>query len=143
MPLFGPKESTRVAEALERLVELYEIDLRARGVLNVPNDEQGEVIDTDDAEIALLIQALRERRPDRIGKGLYIGDEEDKWEDGSPVIPEELPTDRESLFGSGWGINVGPEGAEENWSGPDGDGSPGEPDPGDVRGPSGSEEPEG
>lgn len=141
MPLFGPKVETRAVNALERLVELYELDLKARGLLGADPPEEGEVIETDDAEIALLLQALRAARPDRTG--LYIGPEEDKWEDGSPLIPEPLPQDQESLFGSGWGINVGPEGAEEDWSGPPRDGSSGEPTSGHVSGQDSGEKQEG
>lgn len=132
---------TRIVTTIERLEELYRMDLTARGVLRVEAEGEGEIRETSDEDVAALLDALRSVKPQLTGA--YIGDEEDKWEDGSPVIPEPLPRDQESLFGSGWGINVGPEGPEEDWSGPDSYGSPGKPASGDVPGPDSGEKQEG
>ena len=128
---------------LKTLSELYAVELTSKGIIHPDIEGEGEVVETDDTEVALLIERLRAARPDRQGKGLYIGDEKEAWGDGSPVIPEPLPTDRDALFGGGWGFNVGPEGAEKDWSGPDSDGGPPKQDPGDVRGHSSGEVKEG
>ena len=141
MAFLTAPESSRVADALESLLQLYTMDLTFRGVIRPESAEEGEVLETNDEDVALMLESLRSVKPHLTGA--YIGDEEEKWEDGSPVIPEPLDDSQESLFGSGWGINVGPEGAEEDWSGPPSDGGTGESTPGDVRGQDSGEEPKG
>jgi hypothetical protein len=141
---FGPNPTERVADALERLVALYERDLNDRGVvLDVtPTKEEGECYVTDDATVAALLERLLLNRPtDDRGRGVYIGDAPG----GGIPAPEEGQTTEIGvapegrfgpvLFGSNWGLNRGPEGAEEGGPSPDGDGSTGIPAPANVRQP--------
>lgn len=141
MKFFGPNHDERIANALERLVQLYERDLNDRGVvLDVPAPQgEGEIYDTDDATVAALLERLLLNRPiDDRGRGMYIGDAPG----GGIATPEEGQTTEIGvategrfgpvLFGSSWGLNRGPEGSEEGGAGFDGDGRPGIPASRDV-----------
>lgn len=141
MSLLEPKSLTRLADAVERLVALYERDLNDRGVVLdvLTSKEEGETYVTDDATVAALLDRLRLNRPrDSYDSGIYIGDAPF----GGIPAPEEGQTTEIGvapegrfgpvLFGSNWGLNSGPEGAEEGGTGFDGDGRPGIPASGDV-----------
>ena len=141
MKFFGPDHDERIANALERLVALYERDLNDRGVvLDVPAAQgEGETYVTDDATVAALLDRLRLNRPiDTHDAGLYIGDAPF----GGIPAPKEGQTTEIGvapegrfgpvLFGSNWGLNRGPEGSEEGGTSFDGDGRPGIPASRDV-----------
>jgi hypothetical protein len=140
----GPGEGAliRIADSLEALVGLYTKHLVAGGVLPDPEAQTqgaGEVIETDDEQIARLI----EKKLEAIGfaqPGLYVGDEPDIT---GVKLPEQLPIDQDSLFGNSWGLNVGPEGAEEGWGITDGRWSETRAAPGDVQGQGSGEKSEG
>jgi hypothetical protein len=141
MKFFGPNHDERIAQALEGLLALYKRDLEDRGVVLTfgENKEEGETYVTDDATVAALLERLQLNRPrDHAERGLYIGDAPG----GGIPAPEEGQTTEIGvtpegrfgpvLFGSNWGLNRGPEGAEESWTGSDSNGSPGIPTSGDV-----------
>ena len=141
MKFFGPSHDDRIANALERLVALYERDLNDRGVvLDLPaTQEEGEIFGTDDSEVAALLDRLLANRPRGSGdRGIYIGDAPG----GGIPAPKEGQTTEIGvapegrfgpvLFGSNWGLNRGPEGSEEGGAGFDGDGRPGIPASRDV-----------
>lgn len=117
MGLFNrkPSELGRVADALERLLALYELDLASRGISTRTGAELGEVLETDPEEMALQerYDELRELyglppgvlptpvRPDGTG-----------W-----TAPEPEPTPAAAPppifhFPNSWDFPVGPEGAE-------------------------------
>jgi len=140
----------RLANAVERLALLYEMDLASRGLtLNPPDSGEGEVLVTDDAEVAARIERIKQAGiPGQ--PGFFVGDEPQGILDaqgrprGEEVAVNYDPAGRfGALFGGGWGFNVGPEGAEEDRSGPNGDRSSRSEDPGPVRGPGDSQKPEG
>ncbi len=128
MSLIEPKSLTRIADSLEKLAALYELELLMKGIsLNPSYSGEGEVLVTDDAEVAERIERARSFTgiPN---PGFYVGAEPEGILDseGKPRGPEvAVNYPEESLFGSSWGLNVGPEGAEENRAGPDSDGSAG------------------
>ena len=141
MNFFGPDPTQRVADALERLVALYERDLNDRGVVLdvLTSKEEGETYVTDDATVAALLDRLRLNRPrDSYDAGIYIGD----VPGGGIPAPKEGQTTEIGvapegrfgpvLFGSNWGLNRGPEGSEEGGTSFDGDGRPGIPASRDV-----------
>lgn len=141
MSLFEPKSLDRLASAIERLVALYERDLEDRGVVLdvLASKEEGETYVTDDATVAALLDRLRLNRPrDSYDTGIYIGDAPG----GGIPAPEKGQTTEIGvapegrfgpvLFGSNWGLNRGPEGAEESGPSPNSDWSPAIPASGDV-----------
>jgi hypothetical protein len=104
---------------LARLVELYELDLFSRGLtVNPPDMGEGELFFTDDSEVADRIEQ-RKRLNGIPRPGFYVGDEPE-----GILTPEGLPRGEEVQIGnwirvgSSWGLNVGPEGAEESGAGP-------------------------
>lgn len=119
MALLDLKSLERIADSLERLVTLYEADLASRHIiLNPPTaDSEGEVITTDDDETATLIDRLLTNRPVPFhDRGFRLPDdprEAQAWE--TPKEPAAPRWDDSPIFGGGWELNVGPEGAEENW----------------------------
>jgi hypothetical protein len=126
--LLEPRSLTKIANALERLVALYTLDLKSRGFeLEPPDRGEGEVLVTDDEEVSNRIERAKAfsgiPRP-----GFYVGEEPEGILDaqGRPrgeEVQVNFDTSRSDspVLGSGWGLNVGPEGAEENRAGPDGD----------------------
>jgi hypothetical protein len=134
----------RIAIALERLVALQTASLNARGIpLGIPAgnpEEEGEISVTDDAAVAAILERLRLNRPrDTYDSGIYIGDAP-----GGGIPKEEAGQAEEvtssadfrwrdsQLFGSGWGFNTGPEGAEEGGASLDSLGSTANPVAGHV-----------
>ena len=133
----------RIYDALARLVAIGEANLNARGIpLGIPQEsqEEGEISVTDDAAVAAILERLRLNRPrDTYDSGIYIGDAPG----GGIPAPEEGQTTEISgsadfrwrdsqLFGSGWGFNTGPEGAEEGGASLDSLGSTANPVAGHV-----------
>ena len=150
MKFFEPESLTRTANALERLVALYERDLIDRGVvIDVPlaSQGEGEIFGTDDAEVAALIARIRSNQPVGVGEsGFYVGGDDSQFRTPAPEKGQTTEVGSsgwldQTLFGAGWGINVGPEGAEEGGTGPDRNGSPGIPAASHVRGQGSGEEP--
>ena len=133
----------RIADALARLVAIGEANLNARGIpLGIPQEsqEEGEISVTDDATVATILERLRLNRPrDTYDSGIYIGDAPGgglpKEEEGETT---EIPSTSDfrrwdsQLFGSGWGFNTGPEGAEEGGASLDSLGSTANPVAGHV-----------
>lgn len=124
----------RAVAALERLVQLYELDLRSRGIYTEDAGEEGEVLETSQALLAKLEAENEYRRAHGLGASAAIGALNpltgQPWGAGELSISseEEAGTPEEdaylggrgdssyaSLFGSGnsWGWGAGPEGAEE------------------------------
>ena len=133
----------RIYDALARLVAIGEANLNARGIpLGIPQEsqEEGEISVTDDAAVAAILERLRLNRPrDTYDSGIYIGDAPG----GGIPVPEEGQTEEvttvadkrrwdSQLFGSGWGFNTGPEGAEEGGASLDSLGSTANPVAGHV-----------
>lgn len=143
MKFFGPDPTERVATALEGLLALYKRDLEDRGVvLDVPAPQgEGECYVTDDDAVATLIARIRSNSPtDSAARGFYVGGDDSAFrtpapEEGQTTEIGVTPEGRFGpvLFGSNWGFNTGPEGAEESGSGFDGDGGSGIPTSRDVR----------
>lgn len=152
MAFLEPKSLIRIADALERLTALYERDLIDRGVvLDIPlaSQGEGEILETDDAVVAALIARIRSNQPTGVGEsGFYVGGDDSAFRTPAPEKGQTTEVGSsgwldQTLFGTGWGINVGPEGAEESGTGPYSDGSPGIPAASHVRGQGSSPEPQG
>lgn len=101
---------------LERLVQLYELDLAARGITTRTAEEEGEIF-----EFSSKSEEDDERRAFfglPAGAYPYPVDPEGKPWSGVPEAagrerlgPPTQAADEERLFGS-WSLSVGPEGAE-------------------------------
>lgn len=127
-----------MAGSLERLVTLYERDLESRNIrFNLPPEaEEGEILVTDTDDIAELIARIRANKP--VGgadRGFYVESPDEATPRPAPEDEVQAGWDHPTLFGRGWGLNAGPEGAEEDWGGPPSQWRSGETAPGDVRGP--------
>ena len=130
-------------KVLQEIRDLYTLDLRYRGIdPNPPNSGEGEVLTTDDAEVTRRIDQL-ERLSGISRAGFYVGEEPEGIlnRDGTPR-GEEVNIGPQ-LFGSGWGIGAGPEGAEESGTSTSGYRGTGREDPGDVPRQGSSKESEG
>jgi len=150
MKFFEPESLTRIAVSLERLAALYERDLNDRGVvLDIPQTTsgEGEIFGTDDETVAALIARIRSNQPTGVGEsGFYVGGDDSQFRTPAPEKGQTTEVGSsgwldQTLFGAGWGINVGPEGAEEGGTGPNSYGSSGIPVASHVRGQGSSEEP--
>lgn len=121
----GSDSGERIAAALEQLIKLYELDLQSRGLTTQTGIEEGEVLLTDEEQIAAkeLEDEFRRRFglspthdfrvpapaiPTKAEKGKA-------QEDGADSGGESL----EALFGGSWGLGFGPEGAESPIPGPE------------------------
>ena len=133
----------RIADALARLVAIGEANLNARGIpLGIPQEsqEEGEISVTDDAAVAAILERLRLNRPrDTYDSGIYIGDapggglpKEEEGETEEVTSAADKRRWDSQLFGSGWGFNTGPEGAEEGGASLDSLGSTANPVAGHV-----------
>lgn len=120
MGLFSKNDAnTRIANALERLVELYTLDLNSRGVATEVGDELGEVFLTDEAWLLRREQEDELRRTLGLAPGQPLGVIDPatgrEWAAASTPPQEARPAKEELFPGSStsWGFGVGPEGAEE------------------------------
>lgn len=152
LKFFEPESLTRIANTLERLVALYERDLIDRGVvidLPATPEGEGEILVTDDDDVAALIARIRSNQPTGVGEsGFYVGGDDSAFRTPAPQAGQTTEVGStgwldQTLFGSGWGINVGPEGAEESGASPDRNGSTGVPASSYVRRQGNSPEPQG
>jgi hypothetical protein len=131
MALFGSdKTQLRLAQALERLVALYELDLQSRGITTLTGAEEGEVFETDEDFL------FEQERLEHVRAALGLPRE---YPVGSalptPGVLRDLPREKEeenlrelasgssleAFSGSSWGI--GPEGAEGFGEGTEGKGN--------------------
>lgn len=116
----------RAVAALERLVQLYELDLASRGVFTSTAEEVGEVLETSQALLSRLEAENDYRRAYGLGAEAPIGALNpltgEPWGGGTDIASaEEAGTTEKdaylaSLFSSGrasGGWSFGPEGAEE------------------------------
>ena len=123
MGLFNrkPDVAERVAEALERLVALYELDLVSRGLVTRTGQEEGEVFDTDPEEMALQERYDELRALHGLPPGVYpspVKPDGTGWragDDPSGYEPQPIPVGLDPFAGwhASWDFPVGPEGAEE------------------------------
>ena len=114
MAIFGADPShARIAAALERLLELYSLDLTSRGVEVEPSNLLGEIIDTDEAQIFAVEQEEERKRVSGLAPGR---DYKPTQPDGSPWPAE--PGAESPFFSSASYAWLGPEGAEAAFQGP-------------------------
>lgn len=113
----------RIASSLEALANLYALDLHSRGVSTSTGQEVGEVLLTDEEELAAKelhdelrkLYGLPEHHDFTVpGPAVPGGDGSGKagtWptQEVSPSAGGEGPP---PLFGASWGFGLGPEGAE-------------------------------
>jgi len=121
MGIFDGKGQGRIADALEELLRLYKLDLAYRGInTSLDVEGEGEIFTTDDDDVAARIERIK--RSGIPHPGFYLGEEPEGIlnPDGSPRGEEvQAGRDYSAVLGPGWGLNVGPEGAEESGAGPD------------------------
>lgn len=116
MAIFGADPShARIASALERLVELYSLDLTSRGVEVEPSNLLGEIIDTDEAQIFATEQEEERKRVSGLAPGR---DYKPTQPDGSPWPPDSRDASESPFFSSASYAWLGPEGAEAAFQGP-------------------------
>ena len=115
------KSLPRIAKALERLAELYELDLRTRGVTTFTDLGEGECFETDEAFLFEQEQIENVRKQLGLSPSYPVGaalptpgalrDLPKAEEEALPGEPPEGPS-FEAVSGSSWG--PGPEGAEDS-----------------------------
>lgn len=147
-PVKGPQE--RIAAALERLIQLYELELNATGIITQEGGEEGEVLETSEE---LIQQKEREedvRRKLGLAPGAHVSpidpDTGREWalpqEEAWPSTEERATLER--LFALGSSIfGYGPEGAESVERGAEEAGHPGGGPPPAAPGHSDEKVPEG
>jgi hypothetical protein len=113
--LSDDKTLSRIAKALEKLVELYELDLQTRGVTTSTDLGEGECYETDEAFLFEQEQIENVRKQLGLSPSYPVGAAlpTPGLTSDSPKAreAEEIPgSPLEAFSGSSWG--TGPEGAE-------------------------------
>lgn len=135
---------SRIAIALEAISSAYQAELAWKGVnLNLEAEGEGEILVTDDADVAARIERIILNGTNAHNPGFFLQGEPEGIPAPTPGTEVQAGWEHPALFGSFGGFNVGPEGAEESGSGPPSLRGPGGPTPGDVHRQGSSEEPEG
>ena len=110
----------RIASALERLTQLYELELAAKGISTATDEGEGEVLDSDPDHFEALEQEEERIRVNGLAPGGYYHPVSPSGRGWAPLPAAEpqgdlLPAPAQtSLFtpSGSWAFTAGPEGAE-------------------------------